>query len=190
MSADLLSPSEHSPEIRKLRRRNGFLACTSFIFAIALGWLAFQTWPRSLREASDEDIIFSRKIFQSTKAYVYMAGTLTGDWLAHKNNTYSILCLPDQCLIANVEQIGARQVGRIDGPTAYPVIKWTEDEIVASDNSLCAKITITIDRKTGTLLWVEAPTNQTTIACKNADNTVRKATIEHSLFWQRQKQTD
>ena len=90
-------------------------------------------------------------------------------------------------MVAYAEQIGPRQVGRINGPTVFPVVNWTADEVVASDNSLCVKYTITIDRQTKTLLWVETPINQTTIACKDADNAIRKATIEHSLFWQRTK---
>lgn len=65
-----------------------------------------------------------------------------------------------------------------------PVIKWTPNEVVASDEYMCAKVTITLDRKTGTLLWVETPINQTTNACKDADNTIRKATIENPPFWQ------
>jgi hypothetical protein len=52
------------------------------------------------------------------------------------------------------------------------------------DDALCARITITYDRKSETVLWVETPINQTQIACKNSDNAVRKATIEASLFWQ------
>lgn len=123
----------------------------------------------------------------NTKSSVYVAGTLTGDWIGYKNNTYSVLCLPQECMVAYAEQIGPRQVGRIGGPTVYPVVNWTADEVVASADDLCANIAITIDRQTKTLLWVETPINQTTIACKNADNVIRKATIEHSLFWQRSK---
>jgi hypothetical protein len=52
---------------------------------------------------------------------------------------------------------------------------------------MCARIAITFDRATKTVLWVEAPINQTEIACKNADNTVRKATIEASVYWRRSK---
>ena len=51
----------------------------------------------------------------------------------------------------------------------------------------CARITITLDRTTQNVLWVETPINQTEIACKNADSSVRKATLEASLFWRRQK---
>jgi hypothetical protein len=187
MTADLLQPANAS-EIRRLKRISMALACIAVICAAGVAWLASEKMRNSSAlPASDEDIVFSRKLFQSTKAYVYVVGTLAGDWIAYKNNTYSILCLPQECIVANTEQIGPRQVSRIDGPVVYPVVRWTDDEVVASDDSLCAKITITIDRRTETLLWVETPINQTEIACKNADNTVRKATMEHSLYWRRPK---
>ncbi len=167
-----------------------FFGGTAVILAAVLGWLIvpqyFQTHSTE-QQRPDEDIIFSNKLFVNTGASVYVAGTLTADWIGYKNNTYSILCIPEECMVAYAEQIGPRQVGRIDGPTVFPVVNWTADEVVASDNSLCVKITITIDRQTKTLLWVETPINQTTIACKDADNAIRKATIEHSLFWQRTK---
>ena len=59
--------------------------------------------------------------------------------------------------------------------------------MVAEDDALCSRITITLDRKTQTVLWVETPINQTAIACKNADDTVRKATLETSLYWRKSK---
>jgi len=123
----------------------------------------------------------------NVEAYVWVVGTLTGDWVAYKNNTYTFLCLPEECWVANIEQVGPRKVSRIDGPTRYPVIRWTPDEVIASDNTLCSKITITIGRKTQELLWVEMSINQATIQCKNANNAIRKATIETSLYWQRSK---
>lgn len=175
-------------DVTKLRHLSVFLVCTSLILASVVAWLASQIWQtHPAQQRFDEDIVFSNKLFQNANAYVYVSGTLTGDWIGYKNNTFSILCISEECLVANLDQIGPRQVSRIIGPTVYPVVSWTRDEVVASDNSLCAKITITIDRNTQTLLWVETPINQTRIECKNADNTIRKATIEHSLYWQRSK---
>jgi hypothetical protein len=167
-----------------------FFGCTTALLAAVLGWLIapqyFHTHSAE-QPQPDEDIIFANKLFVNTEAFVYVAGTLTGDWIGYKNNTYSVLCVPQECMVAYAEQIGSRQVGRIDGPTVFPIVNWTADEVVASDNSLCAKITITIDRRTKTLLWVETPINQTTIGCKDADNAIRKATIEDWLFWQHSK---
>jgi hypothetical protein len=135
----------------------------------------------------DEDIVFPSKSFFSTKGYVAVKGTLAADWMAYKNNTYSMVCLPDECMVAGVNQIGSGQIGSIDGPLVYPVKRWTDDEVVAEDDALCSRITITLDRKTQTVLWVETPINQTTIACQRADNTIRKATVETSLFYRRNR---
>lgn len=126
------------------------------------------------------------KSFIGTKAFVAAKGTLTADWIGYKNNTYSILCVPDECIVASVEQIGPHQVGTIDGPVVYPMKHWTDDdEVVAEDDALCSRITMTLDRRTQSVLWVETPINQTTIACKNADDKLRKATLEASLFWRK-----
>lgn len=160
-------------------------ACTTAAFAGVVIWLiAPQLLATSQQPPVDEDIVFPIKTFLGTKAYVAAKGTLSGDWLAYKNNTYSILCVPDECIVANVEQIGPKQISSIDGPVVYPMKRWTDDdEVVAEDNSLCARITITLDRKTKTVLWVETPINQTALSCKNADNNIRKATLEASLYW-------
>jgi hypothetical protein len=135
---------------------------------------------------SDETITFPDKVFVGTKEFVAAKGTMTADWVAYKNNTYSILCVPDQCIVADVEQIGRDQIGSIDGPTTYPIKRWTDvGEVVAEDESLCSRITITLDRRTESVLWVETPINQTTLACKNADPNIRKATLEASLYWRK-----
>jgi hypothetical protein len=73
----------------------------------------------------------------------------------------------------------------INGPTTYPVVRWNKDEVVAQDNALCSRITVTFDRTTKTVLWVETPINQTEVFCKNSITTISKATIETSLYWRR-----
>lgn len=74
-----------------------------------------------------------------------------------------------------------------DGPVTYTVKHWTtDDDVIAENDDLCSRITITLDRKTESVLWVETPINQTTLACKNADDSVRKATLEASLYWRQQ----
>jgi hypothetical protein len=163
-----------------------FACCTA-----ALSWLVY---PQFLRPAptivSEDDLIFPMKTFFATKDFVGAKGTLTADWVGYKNNTYSILCLPTECIVASVEQIGAKQVSDIDGPISYPVIHWTQnDDVVAQDDNFCARITMTLDRRTETVLWVQTPINQTTMTCKNADNDIRKATLEPSLFWRKSQRT-
>jgi hypothetical protein len=60
--------------------------------------------------------------------------------------------------------------------------------VVAEGDTRCSHITITLDRKIESVLWVETPINQITLACKNADDSVRKATLETSLYWRRHGQ--
>jgi hypothetical protein len=162
-----------------------FFACTTAVLIGVLAWLVAPQFLRTQQQIPlDQDIIFPIKTFLGTKAYVAAKGTLSADWIAYKNNTYSILCVPDECIVAEVEQIGPRQISSIDGPVVYPMKRWTDDDqVVAEDDALCSRITITLDRKTETVLWVETPINQTAIACKSADDTVRKATLEGSLYF-------
>ena len=170
------------------RRLTFFFAGTTIILIALLAWLNVPRPTQHAQTRLDEDIVFPTKTFLGTKAAVAAKGTLTADWMAYKNNTYSILCVRDECIVANVEQIGPRQLSSVDGPVTYPVKQWTEDgQVVAEDDALCSRITITLDRRTETVLWVETPINQTAIACKNADNTIRKATLEASLYWRKSK---
>src|ERR1700732_5429495 len=110
------------PEIQRLRRVGMLLGCTSLALAGVVAWLVVpQFLPnQSPKVRSDEDIVFPVKTFVSSEAWVAVSGTLVGDWIAYKNNTFSILCLPQECIVASVDQIGPRQVGRVDGPITYP----------------------------------------------------------------------
>jgi hypothetical protein len=164
-----------------------FFGCTTAALTAVVVWfVAPQFLNASHQERSDQDIVFPTKLFIGTKAYIAAKGTLSADWMAYKNNTYSILCVPEECVVASVEQIGPKQVGSINGPVTYTVKHWTQDDdVVAEDDTLCSRITITLDRRTQAVLWVETPINQTALACKNADDNVRKATLEASLFWRR-----
>jgi hypothetical protein len=136
-----------------------FFAFTSVILGCAVVWLFTLrlTENRTGTRYGDEDIVFPLKTFHSREPYVAVSGTLTADWIAFKNNTYSILCLPEECIVADVAQIGSKQISNINGPTTYPVIRWTKDEVVAQSADLCARTTITFDRATETVLWVQTP---------------------------------
>jgi hypothetical protein len=150
-------------------------------------WLVAPQFLRaSDQPRADQDIVFPTKLFLGTKAWVAAKGTLSTDWMAYKNNTISILSIPRSASVASVNQIGPKQVGAMDRPTVCPLKRRTEDDdVVAEDHTLCSRMTITLDRKTESALWVETPINQTTLACKNADHSVCKATLETSLFWRR-----
>jgi hypothetical protein len=65
-------------------------------------------------------------------------------------------------------------------------VKWEALEIVATDEPGafgCVKITITIDRKQRSLLWLEEPANQNLAICKETDANIHKYTIEDSPGW-------
>jgi hypothetical protein len=167
-----------------------FFACTTLGLAVLVAWLVAPQFRRVSQEVrADEDIAFPMKLFVGERAFVAAKGTLTADWIAYKNNTFSISCDSTECIVASIDQIGPKQVGEIDGPMIYPLKSWSEeDKVVAEGQTLCSRITITLDRKSETVLWVETPINQTAIECKNADSQVRKATLEASLFWRRRRE--
>jgi hypothetical protein len=157
----------------------------------AIGTYAGMTYRRVANPVKNDDqIIFAAKNFADTEqagfsGIVSMSGTMTGDGLAYPNNTYSITCSREQqiCAVASIEQIGAKQIGRMDGPWPYPIVKWDALEIVATDEPGefgCIKITITIDRRQKSLLWLEEPANQNRPSCKNSDTNIHKYTIEDS----------
>jgi hypothetical protein len=171
-------------EVRWLRRSVVFLAFVSVGLASALVVALSLILPQ--QQFDDHDIAFPMKVFLFGPTEVSVSGTLVDDWLAYKNNTVSIFCVRKECNVVRVEQDVSNHV-RIDGPWTYPVTRWTEDEVVASDNQFCFKLTITLDRKTKVALWVETPIDQTEIECRNVDQSIRKATIEDSPFWRRMK---
>jgi hypothetical protein len=121
-----------------------------------------------------QDIIFAAKVFYDSAktkgdGFVYIGGTLTGEGIANKNNTVMIACYNDskECLFSSVDQIGPNQVGRLGAPDRYAITTWTPDEIVATGYyaSDCRKITINLDRKAESVVWVEEPINPPRAAC-------------------------
>jgi hypothetical protein len=135
-------------------------------------------------------IIFSSKAFYDAgkaarEGIIYIAGTLTGPDVGYPNNTTAVICYADrmECLAYSVEQIGPNQIGRLDMPMPYPVIKWDSAEVVAMAAFQCAKVTISIVRQSESLLWVTEPINQSRAQCKNANTKILKWTIEDSPAW-------
>jgi hypothetical protein len=163
-----------------------FVARVVFTTVVALLaaviWLV--TWLRQpSQQAQKVDLFFPVKTFVGADAWVLAKGTLTGDWVTYKNNTYSIQCRPDQCVVADVSQIGPKNIGSLNGPEVYPIKRWTDKaEVVAERDNVCTRTTITLDRMKKTVLWVETP------ICKNAENHPRTATLESPLFLQRLEQ--
>ncbi len=165
-----------------------FLVCGLFIGAAEAFAGMMYLYQHNVQP--NDQITFAPKNFYDNKqdagyGMVIISGTLTGEGLAYPNNTYSVACEKAQqtCSASSIEQIGPKQIGRLDGPWVYPIVKWDQYEIVASDelsSFSCAKVTITIERQQETLLWVEEPINQTRPICKDADNKLKKYTLEDS----------
>jgi hypothetical protein len=154
-------------------------------FCAALALLTGQ-----LAAAADDDIVFAPKNFSDLGEYVGISGTMTGADIAYKNNTYAIACVKvrEECLVTYIQQVGPNQVGRLDYPYGYPIVSWTPTQVVASEpltNLGCSRVTITINRKTETAMWVEEPVNQSTPQCAKSDGRVRKYTVEQSIGWKR-----
>jgi hypothetical protein len=139
------------------------------------------------KETGEMSIIFAKKLYYENPSFVTVSGTLIGPGQAYPNNTYSIGCFKDrkECWLTSVNAIGAQQIGRMDAPYSYEIRKWSDYEVVAGEDgsSGCSKTTITIDRKSEQVLWVEEPVNQTQMMCAKSENKTRKFTIENSPGW-------
>jgi hypothetical protein len=176
-----------------------FLIFLGGAFFGAVGIIAaaiYFQFPRSAAAISENDIVFSSKGFYDTGgegrqiSLVAIWGTLTGPDMAYPNNHYSIGCYGDtqECLVANVQAIGGLQIGRMDAPARYPIVKFTKAEVVAREETSdfsCTRTTFTIDRTQQIALWVEEAINQTKPACKNTKPGMRKFTIEDSPQWRK-----
>jgi hypothetical protein len=169
-----------------------------FVCGLLLGVVgAFGTvvYLETHKPPQDDQLVFAQKNFWDSKqtgvdGYVGISGTLTGKDMAYPNNTYAVSCIGSYkaCFVAYVEQIGHDQIGRMENSSAYPIVKWTEYEVVAQEEASltgCYRVTMTIDRKGEALLWLEEPINQTKPSCKNAGTSIRKYTIEDSPGWKK-----
>jgi hypothetical protein len=151
------------------------------------------------RNTFDDQILFPAKSFYDSGddgsfPIIVVTGTLTGDDLGYPNNTFVIACHlhEKECLVTSAQQIGHNQIGSLDAPFSYPIVKWNAYEVIAQDEAaspvLCATQTITIERKQKSFLWVQEPINQTTPFCKNADTKIHKYTIEDSPGWKQMEE--
>jgi hypothetical protein len=169
-----------------------------FIGGLVLGAVgAFGTiiYLQSNKQEPDDQIVFAAKNFVDLNKVagtefgsVAISGTLTGKGLGYPNNTYAVSCSKEwnACFVSFVEQIGYNQIGRMEYPYPYPIVKWNNYEVIAQEepNPIgCFRTTITIDRKSEALLWLREPINQTKPNCKDADTTIRKYSIENPPHW-------
>jgi hypothetical protein len=182
-----------------------FLLCGLVLGAVGAAAGIFYLQQRN-QAVLDDQIVLAQKNFydsgdDSTYPMIVMSGTLTagddvppGQRLAYPNNTHAITCekIAGTCSLSSIEQIGPKQMGRMDGPWPYQIQKWNAYQIVAGDDEpggpSCFKVTITIERKLQKLLWVQEPINQATPLCEHADSHVSKYTIEDSPGWRKLKE--
>lgn len=146
------------------------------------------------------DYIFDSKSFFDRKVgsfeSIYVAGTLTGEGY-DGNNTTVISCSKDkmECLTNSIFGISETscQLGRLDAPKAFSIIKWDDYVVIATDEIpydtfSCYKTTINIDRKSQTAEWVQEPINQSQISCADIkDSKIYKWTIEDPSWMKNRK---
>lgn len=157
----------------------------------AIGWIS---WEINHQVEKSDQLVFAPKVFYDSNSMdtdwglVVISGTLVGQGMAYPNNTYGIACYKQYkaCFVSYVEQIGHEQLGRIQTSDAYPIIKWDTFEVVAQDEPnmfACRRVTITIARKSESLLWYEEPVNQTKPNCKDVDASIAKYSIDDAPRW-------
>ena len=113
---------------------------------------------------------------------VGISGTMRGEGVIYKNNSYAIWCIKDrrECLVTSIEQIGDNLMGRLEYPYSVPIIRWTDHEVVAEtevNTWTCVKTSITILRNSQTATWVEERVNAGKGTCSN-DKWVHRWSIE------------
>jgi hypothetical protein len=141
--------------------------------------------------AAEEPIKFAPRMFADGPEYIEVSGTLSGEGIWFPNNTYVINCdkAARECQ-ATAVNADKNYISRVTGPERYPIVSWTETEVVAQEepiSSHCSKTTIRIARKRSTVLWVQQPINQTQTWCAKSETRVLKFTIEDPAYWRAMK---
>jgi len=135
----------------------------------------------TLNVAWSAEIQFNRKNYaDNADLAVGISGTLKGKDVG--NNTYAIWCMKvrNECLVTSIEQIGDNHMGRLQYPYSVPIVRWSDNEIVAVsevDSWTCERTMITILRNSQTAAWVEERVNAGKGTCSN-DKWVHRWSIE------------
>jgi hypothetical protein len=180
LATNVAGTNQEPDPVRRTRRPGAW----SVIWFLAFAGVSY-LFVRQLMLPKQE-IIFGEKHFYDYGDEVYITGTLTGVGMGrfYPNNTMQLTCyrLRKDCIYTYVDGIGSDQVGRMDPPEFYEVVKWDNSEIIATLNWYkdCRKTTITVVRKQERVVWVEEPINQSTAQCFDADTNIYKGTVESS----------
>lgn len=101
--------------------------------------------------------------------FVSITGTLNGSDVGYKMNTYQIRCTKSdgECRIADVEEIGFRQLGEIS-IDEWPVTSWNDTTIVAqsADTTSCNRVVLTINRPAKLVTYTRIPQNVKATYCR------------------------
>lgn len=161
----------------------------AFGFVGGVGAIVYLQSRSAIGGTGEMAIMFDKKNYYDSDAFVAVSGTLTGPDMAYPNNTFNIACYQalKQCWSSEIEAIGDKQMGRLGPPSVYDIQLWAKNEIVAGYDAPfgCFKTTITIARLSQDVLWVEEPINQTKPSCKGAVSQIKKFTIEDSPGWKK-----
>ena len=81
--------------------------------------------------------LIHRHLLRDAERKIALPEHLAGDDLGYRNNTYAIACYKElgNCLISSVEQIGPKQIGRMEYPYYFPIVRWTPSEVVAREDA-------------------------------------------------------
>jgi hypothetical protein len=150
-------------------------ACLVVLFVFVSGLMGVDTsWSAEIQ--------FDGKNYVDNGAAVGISGTMKGNGILYKRNTYAIWCNKEraECLVTSIEQIGENLMGRLEYPYGVPIIRWGEYEVVAAtevNTWTCVRITITIMRNSKTATWIEERVNAGKGTCSN-DKMVHRWSIE------------
>jgi len=85
-------------------------------FIVATVLIVFMTAMTSVTGAWSADIKFDGKNFLDNDEVVGIAGTMKGEGVTYKNNSYAIRCMQSnrECAVTSIEQIGDNLMGRLE----------------------------------------------------------------------------
>jgi hypothetical protein len=123
--------------------------------------------------------------YYDQRGYLSITGTLMGDDVGYKNNTWKIICVygEETCTVAEVEEIGRDQLGEID-IGKWEVTNYNAQSITLDnqDPTACGHPIIIINRVAKTVNYTNSPQNQDKEWCKKYNEFVKQKTAK-TLNW-------
>ena len=122
--------------------------------------------------ADVKEMIFPLKTITTTSNIFSAIGTMKGDGIFNPKNTYRIICRRERqyCAVMHVELIQDNQISSISVPLEYPILKWTDAEIIWGDaeydTNECERERFVANLKTKEIDWYSESTNAQMSYCK------------------------